>query len=290
MTNRIAIYAAWDKDGNIDDADIAYLSALKKCVDKIIYIADCDIKENEKIKLKDICCHVEGKRHREYDFGSYKRGFIYAIQHHLLDDADELIFVNDSCFAPFHPFKPIFEKMSSTECDFWGLTLNTEFYPHIQSFFLVFRPLVFNSAVFKNFMQQITTQTNVNNIIQKYEIGLTKYLEENGFNKATYIPYPINQFKRKNLTAYPIWLIKQGFPLLKKKAMNNFEANDEGIIKTYMYVCRYGLVPLKDISFKEILLSFIKPVLRFLYQKKITKKGKLLIKICKIPVFTKVIK
>ena len=282
---RVAIYAAWDKKGKVDNADISYLSALKNCAERIIYVADCNLAEKEKRKLKDICCYVEGTHHGEYDFGSYKKGFFYALRHHLLEGTEELVFANDSCFASFHPFSPIFEEMSHKQCDFWGLTLNMDFYPHVQSFFLVFRPQVFNSQIFIDFMQKIEAQKSVDGVIHKYEIGLTQYLEENGFCKKTYIPYPYhNKLKRSNLTECPIWLINQGFPLLKKKALKFTGANSEGVLKTYLFARRYIK---RDMNFWDVVGAYVKVFLHFLYQKKITKHGRLMIKICKIPVCVK---
>ena len=51
---RVAIYAAWDKKGKVDNADISYLSALKNCAERIIYVADCNLAEKEKRKLKEV--------------------------------------------------------------------------------------------------------------------------------------------------------------------------------------------------------------------------------------------
>ena len=287
MTKRLAIYAAYDAQKQADAADIAYLQALQPVAENIIYVADNELLAAEADKLRGLCRHIIAAPHGEYDFGSYKRGFVWAEAAGLLQDVDELIFCNDSCFAPFAEFAPIFAAMSERNCDFWGLTENPAFYPHIQSFFLVLRPQVFNSEVFHRFINGICRQQNVDDVIQNYEIGLSRLLHEAGFASASYIAYPHPPKKHSNLTAHPIWLIKQGCPLLKKKALRLAEANMEGIWPTYFFVRRYKNVPVsrQDVVLSTGIKCFARRIARFFFCRKTTKSRKLLIKICKIPVY-----
>ena len=108
--NRLAIFAGYDKDGIIDDYVIYYIKELKKIAD-IIYVSDCDIIESELEKISPYCIHMINGRHREYDFGSYKRGYLYARDNNLLNNYHYLIFCNDSMYGPFFEFEPIFEEM-----------------------------------------------------------------------------------------------------------------------------------------------------------------------------------
>ena len=96
------------------------------------------------------------------------------------ENYDELAFVNDSCYGPLYPLKPIIEQVG--ECDFWGMTRNLEWREHIQSFFIVFKKQVFTSEIFKNFMASIKDEEKKLDVVTKYEIGLSRLLLENGFN------------------------------------------------------------------------------------------------------------
>ena len=110
----------------------------------------------------------------------------------MINTANELIFANDSCFGPLLPFEKIWNTMQKKDCDFWGITKNDiDVEYHIQSFFLVFKENVFKTKLFDNFINSITKQENKNEIIKKYEIGLSKLLLENGFKSASYCNYPI---------------------------------------------------------------------------------------------------
>lgn len=207
---------------------------------------------------------------------------------------EELIFCNDSCYAPVHPFKPVFDEMQGKECDFWGITENTEFSRHIQSYFMVFRPQVFQSKVFNQFITDITAQKTVQDVIENYEVGLSEKLTADGFKAISWFSehngsvLPV--WNDKNLTVHPVFLIKHGTPVIKKKSFDP----DSGYLEKSPLFTRYCAVrfnrKLKNAlpPFSAIVWQHFRyKAKRFLFQKKITKSGKTIIKICKIPVFAK---
>lgn len=114
----IAIFAFYSKDAKIHNYTIYYLKELKKVVDAIVFVADNELAPTEIVKLEGIVIHSLCKRHGCYDFGSYKRGFLWAEENALLNDAEELIFCNDSCYGPVYPFQEVFDVMQDCEEDF----------------------------------------------------------------------------------------------------------------------------------------------------------------------------
>lgn len=118
---RVAVMASYDGKGKIADYVIYYLQELHKVADAIIFVTDNEVYEEEVDKIKGLVVHASFSHHGSYDFGSYRIGYVWAEQHHLLDEADELVFCNDSCYGPVFPLKDVFGKMDSKECDFWGL-------------------------------------------------------------------------------------------------------------------------------------------------------------------------
>lgn len=223
---RTVIFAHYDKDNLIDDYIIYYLQALKKLSDKIVFVSCCEITDIEKSKLFGIADYIIAEKHDEYDFGSYKRGFFHLKNLGILEDFDELILANDSCFAPLYPLEPVFEKMSYTKCDFWGITKNrfgvnkkdgkflTVIRPHIQSYFLVLSNKIFTGKIFENFMDSVKHENEKGDIIINYEIGLSELLENNGFFGEVYI----KDYYRYNHVVLSLWreLIKNSeSPFLK---------------------------------------------------------------------------
>ena len=292
---RLVIYAAYDADGFVDKADIYYIQALQEVADNIIYIADNELIAGEAEKISKEVNYIKAEKHGEYDFGSYKRGFMYAKEHGMLDDIDELILCNDSCYAPIYPFKSIFDKMQNEQIDFWGITENIEIARHIQSYFMVFRPQVFKTKAFENFLASVKPQKQVRDVIENYEIGLSQILIKANFICKAYIPYPerypLARRKGKNLTACPIWMINQGSPIVKKKSFQEKISNEEGFFKLKKIIQSVNPSIAEIISLRKVYQALIKDyqkrLQRFFYQKKQTKSGKTIIKICKLPIYSK---
>lgn len=196
--NRVAVFAHFDIKNRVDDYVLYYLKELKKICSKIIFVSSCELPKEELEKVTKYAIAILEK-HNEYDFGSYKRGFFYAKNNGLLEKIDELIFANDSCYGPFKPLENIFALMEDSCADFWGLSknkygfkkkINKLFYcvsPHIQTYFIVFRANVFNSEDFEQFMSNIKEEKEKNEIIFKYEVGLTQFLEQKGYKSDFYL-------------------------------------------------------------------------------------------------------
>ncbi len=224
--NRLVIFAGYCPDGKIKDSQLYYLNGLKNVADNIIFVCDCQILPQEIEKIKDIVQVCIFKHHGGYDFGSYKLGYKYALDKGLLNNVDELIFCNDSCYGPVFPFEKCFDSMKDTKCDFWGVVTNCN--PkkrqpeHLQSFFIVIKSNVFNSDAFSRFMCRIKPQRKVKNVIKKYEIPFTNYLKKYGFSYAVFVPDEKFPYGNINKTFYPLTLIRDfEVPLVKVKVFNN---------------------------------------------------------------------
>jgi len=225
---RIAIFAHFDKDDIIDDYVIYYLQGLKKVADDIIFVSDCNLPLAETKKLNSICLKIIAQKHGEYDFGSYKRGILEA--KNILNNYDELIIANDSCYGPIFPFENVFRQMEQRKCDFWGLTQNKNKYPiHIQSFFVVFKKTVFLNSIFTNFFEKIEKEMSKTILIEKYEIGLTQTLIKAGFKKDSFFkPFRENPMADNNA----LKLLFRGMPLIKVSLLKE---NGLGIGKLYRW-------------------------------------------------------
>ena len=210
-TTRYAVFAGYNADRTIHPYVITYLKGLKEVTDGIVYIADSELLPEEYNKLKGLVIHTEHKRHGEYDFGSYKRGFNWLKSNGYLENADELIFANDSCYAPITSFKPMFKAMSKRpELDFWGDLQNTRFNPHVQTYFIVFRKPVINSKVFANFLNNITHQIDSSLYITEYEVKLTPLLASHGYKWDSYMPYQQLDYLKDDTdkNTYPLTLLR----------------------------------------------------------------------------------
>ena len=187
---RAVIFAHWDNDLTIDDYVIYYLKELKKVIEKVIFVSANNLPEIETQKLDGIADNIISQEHGEYDFGSYKRGF-EILKAEGLSNYEEIIFANDSCYAPLFSLDELFEEMEEKECDFWGITKNNYGLkgknPHIQTYFVAFRKGVFMDNDFIKFISSVKPEPDKNSVIENYEIGLSKMLFQNGYKAETFV-------------------------------------------------------------------------------------------------------
>lgn len=223
---RCVIFAHYSKFNIIDNYVIEYLKGLKLIANEIIFVSDANLAVEQINKITPFVSKVLAKRHGEYDFGSYKRGFNEI----SASDYDEVIFCNDSSYAPLFPFEEMFLTMEKRELDFWGITQNNFGYikiknkyeykneiPHIQSFFFVITKKVAESLEFNQFIQTIEAEATKEEIIIKYEQGLSETLKN--FISDTYIPLS-KIVEDQTVAQWKEIIINQRCPLLKIRTIN----------------------------------------------------------------------
>ena len=180
MVKRLFLFAGYDTNGIIDNSLILYVRALSKLGD-VVLCMDSTCPAIQTKKLKPYVLHAAAKRHGEYDFGSYKRAYIWAREHLNLSDYDFVYMVNDSVYGPLFPLKPYLEKMEMAETDAFGLVKNTKRdHPHIQSWFIGMRKSIFMSKWFDEFISGVRKLESKGAITYEYEHGFSKKVIAHG--------------------------------------------------------------------------------------------------------------
>lgn len=220
-----SIFASYSSSGIIEEYVIYYLKELRKLSDYIIFIADNDIKDKREFeKIKELVDFASFGRHGQYDFGSWKIGYEYLTINNLLDKFDNFLLVNDSCYGPVFSLKDIYETMNKKNVDFWGLCDSYDLTHHIQSFFINCSKKVFNSETVKMFFYSLPQKMEFWEAVTNGELRFT-YLLEKHFVSGAYLPKFCKENSRGyiagtyNATIWPLSLLKQGFPLIKVKAL-----------------------------------------------------------------------
>ena len=200
---RACLFASFTKDGLVSENTLNYLKSLRDFCDVIVYVADSKALPDTVEKLKQHCDYIIIKRHQEYDFGSYKRGYQYLLDNKVLDKVDSLLICNDSVdfVGNKDDLQEIFTKAKATDAYAmcmatygFGKKLKKHKYewtknPHLQSYFLVLDKKVFTSNYFAKFITGIKRIKSKTEIIKKYEMGLTEMLRAHQVKMDSFYPY-----------------------------------------------------------------------------------------------------
>jgi len=107
--------------------------------------------------------------------------------------------------------------MSERSCDFWGITDNSQFNFHLQSYFLVFRSTVTRSGVFEEFWKDVRPLKRKQDVISSYEIRLSPLLMNERFEACVYFESTYSDVINTNKIA----LVKAARSLLRTRGSVN---------------------------------------------------------------------
>ena len=226
MPKRLFLFAGYDADGIIDDALIHYVRALSKIGD-VVLCMDSECKKSEIAKIKQFVLHAIATRHGEYDFGSYKRAYIWAHDKKILKNYTEVYLVNDSVFGPLVDIKQTLKNLESTKTDAASLIVaKHKTHEYMESWFVRLNKKIFMSSWFKTFMLAVQHEEYKYIITVKYEHGLTNLIRDNDCS-ATGL-YMVHGRYTYN---HPKRLFKRGCPFVKRACFTRHNGAAGGQIK-----------------------------------------------------------
>lgn len=245
---RACLFAGHDPDGIIDDVVVAYVRELSRYAD-VYYLADSLLPEAELEKLSGWVAGAWAEPHGADDFGSYSLLARHYVGWHKLQEYDEVLFVNDSCYL-VRPLDEVFSTMQRKACDWWGMqatardshrtrwgpldkndfsprsTVDNRDFLRVGSYFIAVRGRVLSDLGFRKRMSTVTKQRTKRLETDKYETGTTQYLIGQGYEFSTFADglHPCHSVYSS--AAYD--LIANGFPLFKRgfPAENPFDEPD----------------------------------------------------------------
>lgn len=236
---RLFLFAGYDKDAIIDDSLLYYLNHLSGLGD-IVFVMDSDASETELAKVKQIpnVLYATAQKHGEYDFGSYKRAYIWARDNNILKNYDWIYLANDSVYGPLHSLAPLLQQLESSGADFTGMTefQDKNIPTHIQSWFVGLSQQVVSTDVFDKFISSVGKEKLKADIICKYEVGMSQRLIRAGF-KMTALMFN-NSETIHIMYDTPAKALKLGVPFIKKRAISALE----GIYNLYSHTDDFKLV------------------------------------------------
>ncbi|SEI92738.1 MULTISPECIES: rhamnan synthesis F family protein [unclassified Variovorax] len=228
---RLCLFAGYSPENRVDDYVIYYLSELSKFAD-VYYQAASHASEEELQKLDKVTRGRWAQAHEKYDFGSWQK-LIFRLGWQEIEKYDAVILANDSNYGPVRDLAEIFDRMDSAGLDVWGITENYGNARHLQSYFLTLNRPVVGSAFFRNFFESIAIEESKQRICEKYEIGFSKLLAENGFSFAPLIDRSVLEIPfGEDISTYQNTLLQNGSPFLKRKVFSSRNFANENLTQT----------------------------------------------------------
>ncbi len=257
---RLGIYVIYDVEGAVDPYIELVLKEIKRHLTHLIVVCNFpEIRKGREYPEKyadEILC----RDNQGYDAGAYKDTLLSLSAAGVLEDYEELLLANDTFYGPLYPFCEMFQRMEQEACDFWGITRhpgNTEGiadFPHIQSYFLVFKRKLLHSREFFDFWDQLQYPENHLDAIRFFELGINRYLNCKGYCAKSYMecmnprlspepgenPYGMHSFE----------LIRDmRIPVIKRKALSFDNIGFSNALCAFEYIDRdldYDVSFIKD--------------------------------------------
>ncbi len=184
---RAVVFVHYDLDGVFDDHVVHALRQYRRLADRLVVVSASARALSP--QLEPIVDTFIPRDNVGYDFCSYRAGL-----ESLGDVAvfDEVVCANDSVYGPLFDLAPAFSDPRIADADFWGMCLSNQGLkrrgggpaPHLQSWFFAMRRPLLESSAYKTFWNSVVPLDRKEDIIDRYEVGMSQDFQEAGFRMA----------------------------------------------------------------------------------------------------------
>jgi rhamnosyltransferase len=231
---RILIFSHFNQQGLLSSYVVFMLEEIRPMFERVVFVSNSKIDQDARKRLLPFTDKILERGNSGFDFGAWKQAILEE-GWDAFDSYDSLTIMNDTCFGPFYDMREVFEKMETSDVDFWGLTNHKALSfgmpgsedpvpEHIQSYFISFSRRMISSEVFAKFWKSVQNFKDVNKIILHYETKLANIFQKSGFTFKVYFDTTDIKYDFVNFTAFrPDYLIEQKCPLIKVKGFIQFD-------------------------------------------------------------------
>lgn len=193
----IAIFVVVATGKNIDPYVFYLAEKIREIVETLAITINGVPAEDDLDKLKKYSDMLFVRDNTGYDCGAYKDTMETYIGWERIENYEELILLNDSCFGPIYPLSDVFEIMDKRELDFWGITEQTPIRAgrysekvlpyHVQTYFVVIRKRMLKAAAFRQFWRDVKLSDKYQETVANFELKFTCYFNGLGYHSGAYI-------------------------------------------------------------------------------------------------------
>lgn len=243
----LAVAAVYDRDGIIDDYLIFYLSSLREVADRLIVAVNGKLTGAGREKLMVVADEIYCRPNTGFDFGAYKDVLENDLKPGELEQYQQLVLCNDTCYGPFVPFADIFTRMQEGDSEFWSMNyIEDLLFPHFQSYFMVFR----GRAVWllSDFLAREVDSGITNPVLAcGYEHGLSECVLSSGII-TDYYTSEKKEYHDLDIFEAPDYALQMlGLPMLKRRAFSDELSVRDNCRKVLNMLAEQGKYPMSYI-------------------------------------------
>jgi lipopolysaccharide biosynthesis protein len=221
LAGRVAVIAHWSGRAQVSRSVCTLVREFQSFGYVVVVSSACETPD-DLVWDTSVCTDelvVIRKRNVGYDFGSWSVALRLIPE---IAQSGRVIIANDSMTGPFVTLRPLLERFESTSADVWGLTDSQQFEPHLQSYLLGFRGGVLADRTLRAFWDGVRDLPDKQEVIFKYEIGLSRLLREEGYVQVPAFSQELFVQPGQNPVIVG-WkrLLERGFPFLKREILRD---------------------------------------------------------------------
>lgn len=243
----LAVVSVYDREGMIDDYLFFYLSSLRVVTERLIVAVNGKLTGMGREKLAALADEIYDRSNTGFDFGAYKDVLEKYLKPGELEQYQELVLCNDTCYGPFVPFVEIFARMEGKDTEFWSMNyIENPLLPHFQSYFMAASGR--GILLVRDFLLQ-EVDSGTRNPIQAcgYEHGLSERILSSGI-KTDYYTSCVKGYHNLDIFGAPDYAMELlGFPLLKKRAFSDELSVKDNCRRALCMIAEQGTYPVSYI-------------------------------------------
>lgn len=222
---RVCLFAHFDRQGIARESTLHYLREIRASGFAIVVVSTCqDMAEAEREKLAALCDDLVFRENAQLDWGSWA----FALKRYPdLRPSEFMLFCNDSVFGPLWPLRDFIDELTREPADIYGAVGSLEIRLHIQSWFMLVRPSLYDDPVFRKGFLDINPAYDKQQIIVEHEVGVSnRFLSDPRYRVGlAYDPreYPIQRSTPFNASQL-LWreLVEdRRIPFVKKEVLRD---------------------------------------------------------------------
>lgn len=232
---RLLIYTHYNPQNLLSAYVLFALEKLNPLYERVVFVSNSQVSSKHREQLSEYTDEIIQRKNKGFDFGAW-RDAIFQEGWENIQEYEYLTLMNDTCYGPMQDLKQVFNKMEEIDADYWGITSHTELNigfwkfgrniaAHLQSYFVSYSKQILQNDAFQSFWKNVEDLADVKEVIDEYEIGISRILSSEGFSHAAYLPADTFPKNVRNNVAFhhPQLLIDRGSPFIKIKSIFLFK-------------------------------------------------------------------